>query len=305
MEVTVRRGESTTPFSRRALAKSIIRLGVRPLKAYELAEEIRLVFEKEGRNEVTPDEISETVAGRLRAIDHKLERKYRLWRQIGYCEMPIFILIGGGSGVGTTTISAELGYTLGISRVIGTDIIREIMRKTISKEFLPMLHESTYNAWEQLTTPHSEVKDKELLGFRAQAKTVCVGVEALLERSLQEKISMIVEGVHLMPELIDRKYLDKPNVFFFAIDIADEEDHRRRFHLRAKTSARAAEKYLKNFKAIRKIQEYITENARKSNYLVVENKSIKSTVDVIADSILEQMVDVLKCDVKQGDINAR
>ncbi|MBU0761582.1 MAG: 2-phosphoglycerate kinase [Candidatus Altiarchaeota archaeon] len=294
MDFYVRSGESGFPFSRGILAKSILRTGVTHLKAYQVAEDIRKELVETGKEEYSDDEVFELTCKKLDALDPGVAQKYRNWRQITHYRQAIFILIGGGTGVGTTSAAAELGYMLEIPRVIGTDTIREVLRKTISDEFQPTLHESTYNAGGRLNRKLLSGVDLDILGFEEQSASVCVGVKALLERGISENKSMIIEGIHLLPSLIDDSYLSRENVFMFVLDVSDSKEHIERFHRRGKESSRKTSKYVKNFKTIRKIQEYIVEDARKNNIWVIENMNLRNTVNSIADHMREHLVETVK-----------
>ncbi len=287
-------GEEVIPFSRGYLARSILKTGVSHLKAYQIAEDVRGELLKKGVDQVDDEEIYELVCAKLEAVESNLAQKYRNWRQITQYREPIFILLGGGTGVGTTSVAAELGYMLGIPRVIGTDTIREILRKTISKEFQPTLHDSTYVAGEHMHKRLFGGVDLDILGFEEQTESVCVGVKALLERGIKENKSMIIEGVHLLPSLIEENYLSRENVFMFVLDVSDSKIYIERFQSRGKESSRKASKYLKHFKVIRKLQEYIVEDARKNNIWVIENMNLKNTVNSIADHMREHLVEAVK-----------
>jgi 2-phosphoglycerate kinase len=290
-EVNVRKDDGLMPFSRGVLAKTILRSGLDHLRAYEIAEEVKLDLAREGLTEVTSDEVLERSKVKLRKIDPKFEHKYMLWSRIGRLRYPMFILLAGGTGVGTTTLAAELGYRLGIRRVIGTDVVREILRKAISGDFLPTLHQSSFKAGDSLDIRLLSDMDRDIIGFESQADAVCKGVEALIDRGMRESTSMIIEGVHILPSLIGPTYLGRKNVFLFALDIKGEEQHLNRFYMREKSSNRMAKPYVENFRTIRKIQGYIVNDAAKNNVEVIELDSTRNMVDRITDRILEQMAD--------------
>ena len=53
---------------------------------------------------------------------------------------PYVILIGSASGIGKSTIAAELAKTLNIKHLIESDFIRAVVRGIIGKEYAPALH---------------------------------------------------------------------------------------------------------------------------------------------------------------------
>ncbi|MBQ5370254.1 MAG: hypothetical protein IIU50_01730 [Bacteroidaceae bacterium] len=82
--------------------------------------------------------------------DPLIAENYLNWRKIRKTDAPLIILIGGVSGVGTSSISYEISRKLGIESMINTDMIREVMRKIVSKELSPVIHQSSFIAHEAL-----------------------------------------------------------------------------------------------------------------------------------------------------------
>jgi 2-phosphoglycerate kinase len=98
---------------------------------------------------------------------------------------------------------------------------------------LPILHKSSYEIKRQDVRVPVEEDEAVLFGFREQAARVCVGVEAIVERGLKEGTNLVVEGVHLVPEIIPQRYLEHPNVCTLVVHLSDEHVHRSRFYIRA------------------------------------------------------------------------
>src|SRR5436190_5512822 len=97
---------------------------------------------------------------------------------------PIILLIGGTTGTGKSTIATEAAHRLGITRVTSTDFIRQTMRAFFSREFMPSVHYSSFEAGLALTkAEEEETGDPRLLGFLDQTRNVLVGVEAALDRA--------------------------------------------------------------------------------------------------------------------------
>ncbi|ODS40893.1 hypothetical protein BEH94_02355 [Candidatus Altiarchaeales archaeon WOR_SM1_SCG] len=224
VNVVVKEGRSTIPFSRGILMRSIVRSGLDEARSYGIAMNIKSELIEKRRRSIGALELFNVVRNKLSDIDPNFAEKYKLWRDIRNHEEPILILLGGVSGTGTTTVGAELGHRLGIRRVIGTDTIREVMRKIIAQDLLPTIHASSYDAWKKMKVPVSPEYDKIIMGFRTQAERIAVGVEALMDRALYECISAVIEGTHLVPGFIDKKYMNMQNIFFFILDIKDENE---------------------------------------------------------------------------------
>ena len=181
------------------------------------------------------------------------------WRILRESTEPIVVLIGGATGVGTSTLAADVARRLNIQSVVGTDSIREVLRRAISPDLLPLLHKSSYEIKrEDLRVPVEE-DEMVLYGFRQQASQVAVGVEAIVDRGLKEGTNLVIEGVHLVPEIILNRYRDHPNVCTLVVYLSDEHVHRARFYIRALGTAmrRPAEEYISYFREIRQIHDYI------------------------------------------------
>ncbi len=276
------------PFSKGILSKSLIRSEVNPTKAYQIAAEIEETIQKEGKEIISISDLIKTVRLRLEEEDPVLAKKYVVWKQIRRSKDPLIILLGGASGIGTSSISFELANKLGIKNMLSTDMIREVMRKMVSKELCPTLFESSYTAEEALKTPAPPEFDKTLLGFKDHVETVNVGLTGVIERSIKEGISIVIEGVHIVPGFIDEELLNRPNVYLFVLALSDEEIHKGRFYSRCRQlwARRPLKRYLKHFTSIRKTHDYIVGVARKNNVPVIENIVVSNTIDEIMEYII-------------------
>ena len=85
----------------------------------------------------------------------------------------MILLLGGAAGVGKTSLALEVAHRLGIDRVLSTDAIRQIMRIMLSRELVPAIHGSSYDAYR--AAPGSPATMPVIEGFRAQASIVSVG----------------------------------------------------------------------------------------------------------------------------------
>ena len=165
------------------------------------------------------------------------------------------------------------------------------MRRSISKDLVPMLYESSYTAWKALRIPSLDDKescDKHILGFERHIEPVLIGIESLIDRSLTEGLSIIIEGTHIVPGFMKEKYTSMPNIITIILTLSSEKMHKKRFSARAKVSARPMERYLKHFEIIRKINNYIVERAEENDVPVIENVSISQSVEKCLEIITER-----------------
>lgn len=275
------------PFSKGVLARSLTRAEMGPNKAYALASEIRSDLESQNIELITIDKLITVVHDKLKEVDSETAEKYLLWRSIRKNKDPLIILIGGASGVGTSSIAFEIANRLGIKNMISTDMIREVMRKIVTKELVPSIYESSYTAYQSLrTNPPSEF-DEVLIGFKDHVDTVSIGVEAVIERSLKEGISIVIEGVHIVPGFIREDLVQKDNVAMFVLAVSDEEVHKGRLYSRCRQAwaRRPLKRYMQYFWAIRKTHKYFISQAKKNQVPVIENIDVITTIDYIIKSI--------------------
>jgi 2-phosphoglycerate kinase len=278
----------TSTFSRGLFANSMTRAGVDPEIAYAIAVQIKDGFVNEGTFEVDTDTLMESAYENLKAVDQKAAERFLLWNKIRTLRDPMIVLIGGASGVGTTTIAAEVAHRMGIRHVIGTDVIREVMRKVLPEELFPALFVSSFEAGQTLASYEQE--DREIHGFIQHCEKVVVGVEAIIDRALKEGINVVVEGTHIVPGLLRQEYLKMGNVSMVVLGIGDLLTHKGRFHARSHdTKQRTVGKYMKNFGTIRAIHDYMVEQARRFDVPIIEDVDMEETTNQIMEIITRRL----------------
>ncbi|MFQ5514400.1 MAG: ATP cone domain-containing protein [Myxococcota bacterium] len=281
-----------TPFSKGMLAVSLQGAGLDPSDAYDVARELeaRLLRERPrfiDRGELR-DRVSETIE---RTHGVRAAERYRVWRQALEDGRPIFLLIGGSTGVGKTSIAVEVARRLEISRVVGTDSIRQIMRLMFSPDLMPEIHCSTYDAHEVLMPERGNDPEAVIAAFREQAQKIAVGVHALLDRAVEENTSMMIEGVNLVPGMLElERYHPHAHVIFLVVATLDHEAYRRRFPERAETARdRAAERYLEHLDAILAIQDQVLAEAEHCGLPIIDNVRLDEAVLSVTRSVLSTL----------------
>ena len=278
------------PFSKGIMARSLYITDLGYDKSYEIATCIENKLLEENISEISIEDLAIFVTNYLKNyVDPVLAEKYIKWRNVRKSKEPLIILIGGASGVGTSSMAFELASRLGLKNLISTDMIREVMRKIVSKELSPVIHKSSFNAYESIRTPLLG-PDPVVEGFISHVDVVIVGVEAVIERALKEGISIIIEGVHIVPGFIKEDLIRKSNVILFTLIVRDENTHKSRFYSRCRQPwvKRSLDNYLSNFHLIRKTQSFMIDQAIKHNSKIIDNVDVTYTIDIMVNDIIEK-----------------
>ena len=277
------------PFSKGVLARSLRVSNLGLDEAYDIANEIEEKLIDENITEITVNDLANFISTYLYNIDPNISNKYLRWRSVRKSEEPLIILIGGASGVGTSSMAFELANRLGLKNIISTDMIREVMRKIVSKELNPVIHKSSFDAYESIRTPAIRV-DAVIEGFISHVDVVNVGIEAIIERSIKEGISIIIEGVHVVPGFVREDLIKKGNVIMFTLTVDDEEMHKQRFYTRCRQPwvKRSLDHYMDNFETIRKTQQFLIDQAEIHDAHIINNADFRTTIDSMVNDIIEQ-----------------
>jgi 2-phosphoglycerate kinase len=281
-------GSDEQPYSKGLMARALIRAGVNAERAVELARTVERDLSDRGKHTADLPRLKELAVDVLgeaegeRAIEH-----LRRYHDLTELDMPLIVLIGGATGTGKSTVATEVAYRLGITRVTSTDFVRQTMRALFTPEFLPAIHMSSFEAGKALPTAQEEEIDPLLHGFLEQTRHVLVGVQAAIERSLEEGWSMVLEGVHLVPGMLPRR-IEGAMTVECVIAIDNEETHAGHFWIRDISSdgLRPLDKYLERIGDIRYLQDFIVERAEVEGVPVIENSDREKAIAAVMELVL-------------------
>jgi len=275
-------GEHGLPYSRGLMARALMAVGVPADRAYALARAAGDDLAARG-SEVLDLERLGVLAARILGEEEGAAAMHRLRRyhDLRELDLPIVILVGGATGTGKSTVATEIAYRLGITRVTSTDFVRQTMRAFFSHEFMPAIHYSSFEAGDAFP----DADDPLVAGFLEQSRDVLVGVEASIERALQEGWSMVLEGVHLVPGMLPA---ERPDALVVpcVLSIEDETAHAQHFLARDAGSQRPTAKYLDRFAEIRRLQEFLVDRAERESVPVIENESADGATAALAELVL-------------------
>lgn len=283
--------EPGLPYSKGLRASELMVTGLSPFRAYQVAEAVEHRLQERRILSVTAHELDELTIDVLSDLaGERYATNFLKWREVGNLDVPLVLLIGGATGVGKSTIATQLAVRLGIVRVVATDSIREVMRALFSRELMPTLYTSSFNADEALREPPPRPTDRVIVGFREQTAAVAVGIRALVERAAIEGTSAVIEGAHIVPGFFDlAPYQERVLTIPMVVSVEDEDLHRTHFAVRSVDAAsRPFERYVQGFPNIRRVQKYIKSQAMAHNVPVIPNYSLDQALAAVIDLVIER-----------------
>jgi 2-phosphoglycerate kinase len=266
------------------MARSLMAAGVAGHRAYALASRVgdELIERRMATIEIERLEaLAVDVLGEQEG--HESIQRLRRYQELRELDLPIMVFIGGATGTGKSTVATELAYRFGITRVTSTDFVRQTMRAFFSRAFMPAIHQSSFEAGDV----YPDADDPLVSGFMQQARNVLVGVRASSERALEEGWSLVLEGVHLVPGMVELPRPDQAVSVFVVLSIGDEDEHVSHFHFRDEGSERPESRYLEHFDDIRRLQEFVVARAARAGVTVIENENADKAARTVADLVLE------------------
>jgi 2-phosphoglycerate kinase len=285
--VVVVKEDRRFPFSKGLMAMSLMSSGLAPDRSYELATAIERQLAARGRLDIASRDLSAIAEQVLAEEEGEIAvRHFRQWRRLDHLHRPLVLMICGATGVGKSTLATMLAHRLGVTRVTATDMVRQVLRAFFSHQFMPAVHHSSFDA-DQGVRISTTATDPLISGFERQVEQVSVGINALIERAVIERTSLVIEGVHCVPGVIDGLAQLDAVVVQVVVKIDDEELHKSHFMARGNSQRRAVERYLGAFGRIRRLQDHVVASAEREGVPVIENSSLDDALTQIMNLVLE------------------
>ncbi len=216
-------------------------------------------------------------------VGKKAAMRYLAWADFQRSGRPLALLICGTVGTGKSTIATEIAHLLEITRIQSTDMLREVMRMMVPKRLLPVLHTSSFNAWKSLPTKGEAGRDRDQLiaeGYRSQVELLAVPCEAVLQRAVEEGVPIILEGVHVHPDLLTRAPKNS-DVITVHVTLAVLKSKELKSRLRGRgveVPQRRAKKYLNNFDSIWSLQSFLLSEADRYDVPIITNEDKEKSI---------------------------
>ena len=286
----------TTPFSREQYRRHLESSGLTYESSSAVTIKIHDHIIKKGLEGVSSRYLGRlTYAYLKRSLGLEAARRFLVLVDFFRGHRPLVLLIGGAPGTGKSAVAMEIAHRLQIGRSQSTDLLREVMRMMIPDRMLPVLHTSSFNAWWKLPrdSSHADDPDAELAaGYRAQAELVSVACEAVINRSLNEQTSLVLEGVHIDHSLLAK--LPKEGcavVVPVMLAVLNAELLRGRIVRRGdQVNNRRAERYLESFDAIWRLQSFLLSEADRWRLPIIPNIHQEQVIRDVLRTVVDHLM---------------
>lgn len=297
------RDGSVTPFSRLEYQHGLETIGLNSDDAMELVATIhKHLVDK--RIEMLPSrhlgELTYRYLRKSEKLGPAVAHRWLVWRDFVNSGKPLIFLIGGTAGCGKSTIATMLASRLDIVRTQSTDMLREVMRTMMPEQLMPVLHTSSFTAWTALPGKPEAIQEvpETLLvnGYLSQADLLAVAIEAVIQRALRERVSLILEGVHIHPAFVERLTENNDAIVIpVMLGVLKRKQLQRRIRGRGSDAPqRRANRYLKHFDEIWRLQSYLLSEADRANIPIIVN----SHRDKVFSEIMRLTIETLAKDFK-------
>lgn len=254
-------------------------IGLNSEEALSIVDEVSAHLLRRNKPDVTAKYIAKITYRLLRKskdLGKKVAFRWLVWRDFLHSGTPLVFLIGGTAGCGKSTIATGLASRLEIPRMQSTDMLREVMRTMIPKEVEPILHKSSYSAWQELPEDVLEAEDKShriYLGYQRQAEILSIAIKAVIHRAVHEHVSVIVEGVHFHPAIM-KKILEPGDMLVVPVMLAVLKRKTLQTRIKGRSTdvpQRRAERYLEHFEGIWTLQTFLLSESDQTDVPIISN----------------------------------
>ena len=254
-------------------------IGLTSDEALSVVDELSIHLLRRNKPGVTSKYIAKITYRLLRKSENlgkKVALRWLVWRDFIHSGRPLVFLIGGTAGSGKSTIATSVASRLEIARMQSTDMLREVMRTMIPKSAEPILHKSSYSAWQELPDEVLETEDKNqriYLGYCKQAEILSMAIKAVINRALHENVSVIVEGVHFHPAII-KNIIDPGDALVVPIMLAVLKRKQLQSRIKGRSTKvprRRVERYMEHFESIWKLQSFLLSESDQANVPIISN----------------------------------
>ena len=275
-----------TAFSRQEFRHSLETIGLKSRESDSVVQKMQEHLLKRNIKSISAPHLSMLTYRYLRQsgdLGPAVAHRWLVWHDFIAKGREIIFLIGGTAGCGKSTTANILASRLEIVRTQSTDMLREVMRTMMPEQLMPVLHHSSFTAWRGLPDFHDTqegVPEEFLLqGYRSQADLLSLAIEAVVERATRERVSLVLEGVHLHPALIEKLQAGTDAVVIpIMLGLLKRKHLQQRIKKRStNVPDRGARHYMAHFEEIWQLQSYLLSEADRANIHITINESRDKT----------------------------
>jgi 2-phosphoglycerate kinase len=254
-------------------------IGLSSEEALQIVDEVSAHLLRRNKPDVSAKYIAKITYRILRKsedLGKKVAYRWLVWRDFIRSGRPLVFLVGGTAGCGKSTIATSIASKLEIARMQSTDMLREVMRTMIPKANEPILHKSSYSAWQELPEELLDAEDKNrriYTGYCKQAEILSVAIKAVIHRALHERVSVIVEGVHFHPSIINN-IIEPGDALVVPVMLAVLKRKALESRIKGRSTKvpqRRAERYLEHFDSIWKLQTFLLSESDAADVPIISN----------------------------------
>jgi 2-phosphoglycerate kinase len=275
----------SAPFSAGILSHSLEACGISPDAALQGARKVYERLRQTGHREIDHKALRRLIYRCLQEhCSTEMAERYLSWRRFENSGDALIVLVGGTTGSGKSTVSADLAYRMNISRRQSTDMMREIIRAYLSPQVVPTLGYSSFEAWRGL--PGSiegqslEIENLVIAGFLSQFAAMKLALEATINRAIKERHHLIVEGVHVVPTELNLE-IRGGRAIVVPMTLATMKKSLLRKQLKRRNRESGSQSRLRHLEKINDIwelQSWLLSEADKAGIPIIQNWLIEETV---------------------------
>jgi len=207
---------------------------------------------------------------------------------------PLIILIGGCSNVGKSSWALEIAHRFGIRNIVHTDTVRNVLRNLPAKDKYPAVHYSSYQCWKACAKTYSPQALIE--GFQEQSRAILPYVNSLIAEAFDSGKFTIIEGMHLIPSLMNLEHLQQLNslMFFLTVNLPSLQRERLIDRCESTYLGRHNKKYEPHIDAFRTLRNFLVSEAQKLSIVVMNNENASKTLDHVIDLIYSHISGIME-----------
>lgn len=164
--------------------------------------------------------------------------------------------------VGKSTGALAFAQRRDIRTVVHTDYLREVQRRYVPRETVPVIAKVTHNAWQLYGSP---TRANILAGFVDHVAAVSPAIEVVVQKLVSDGFESVIEGVHFHGEVIQRLRSQNRDADIRAtllvVETAEELRQRAISKGHARTARVPLKEWQENIPVMLTIQEFLISDA--------------------------------------------